>query len=292
MKIYHLLFLSLFSAALHAQSGSEILIFGLDFRNGEPVLVNGRNITNHPGYDNQPFFLMGRNSRILYSSFNDSGRADIKAYDIYKKTTTNFTNTHDREYSPQITPDEKHISCILQRDNGAQDLVQYPIKGGEPQVLINTLKVGYHAWVDDHRLLLFVLEDSARNTLQLYDLRSKKDTVLAENPGRCLAKIPGEFSMSFVQVSKEGNTLCAYDYYKNQIRVLGKTIPGKDQYTWFDGHILYMSDGKDIFYADKDHLDNWKPVQVEGDRTAFKGITRLAVHWGLKYNYMAVVVAE
>ena len=289
MKIYRLLFLLLFCSELLAQSGSEILLFGLK---NQTTLVNGMNITNHSGYDNQPSFIMGSRSRLFYTSFNDSGRADIKVYDIFKKTTTNFTNTHDREYSPVLTPDEKHISCILQRDNGSQDLVQYPIKGGEPQVLINTLKVGYHAWVDDHRLLLFVLEDSSRNTLHFYDLRTQKDTVLAENPGRCLAKIPGEFSMSFVQVSKDGNTLCAYDYYENRIRVLGKTLPGKDQYAWYNGHTIYMSDGKDIFVAEKDHLDNWTPLTIEGDRSSLKGITRLAVYWGLKYSYMAVVVAE
>lgn len=278
---------------LHAQSGSEIMLFGLGWNNGGPVLKNGINITNHPGYDNQPFFRMGgRYWDILYTSFNDSGRADIKAYDIGKKTTKNITTTHDREYSPTLTPDGKHISCILQRDNGAQDLVQYPVKGGAPQILINTLKVGYHAWVDDHRLMLFVLEDSSRNTLRLFDLRTKKDTILAENPGRCLAKIPGEFSMSYVQTSKEGNTLCAYDYYKNEIRVLGKVLPGKDQYAWYDAHTIFMSNGKDIFIADKDHLDNWKPLQIEGDRSAMKGVTRLAAYHGLKYDYLAVVVAE
>src|SRR5882757_6841126 len=131
-----------------SQTGSEIYLFDMKFSKGQVTLSNGINITHHKGYDNQPFFHPSR-PIIYYSSFNDSGRSDIKYYNYETKETKNLTLTHEREYSPTITPDEKFISCIIQRDNGAQELAKFPINGGKPEVLVWHLKVGYHAWVGE-----------------------------------------------------------------------------------------------------------------------------------------------
>src|SRR5262245_45627319 len=104
-----------------AQPGSEIFLFDMKITNGQIILSNGTNITTHKGYDNQPFFHPSL-PVIYYTSFNDSSRSDIRYYNFEKKTTFNLTTTHDREYSPTVTPGEKFISCIILRDNGNQDL--------------------------------------------------------------------------------------------------------------------------------------------------------------------------
>ena len=39
-----------------AQTGSEIYLFDLSSKKGSISLSNPVNATNHPGYDNQPFF--------------------------------------------------------------------------------------------------------------------------------------------------------------------------------------------------------------------------------------------
>lgn len=140
MKIIFLLSLFLSAIRIEAQTGSEIYLFELKEKNDQLSVFNPVNITNHKGYDNQPFFHP-KKSVIYFSSFNDSGRSDIKYYDIKKDRTTQLTFTFEREYSPTLTPDGKFISCIIQRDDGSQDLGKYPLKGGKPQVLINTLKV-------------------------------------------------------------------------------------------------------------------------------------------------------
>ena len=123
-------------SASSGQSGSELFLFDLKVKDGQVTLSGGVNITNHKGYDNQPFFHPSK-PVIYFSSFNDSGRSDIKYYDYKKKTTANLTVTNEREYSPTVTPDGKFISCIIQRDNGVQNLGKYPVRGGEPEVLIN-----------------------------------------------------------------------------------------------------------------------------------------------------------
>ncbi len=180
------------------QACSEIYLFDMKFDNGQVILSNGINITHHTGYDNQPFFHPSR-PIVYYASFNDSGRSDIKYYNYETNETKNLTETREREYSPTVTPDNKFISCIIQRDNGAQDLAKFPIDGGKPETLVWHLKVGYHAWIGMNKVFLYVLDDSIHNSLHNYDVTTNMDTVIAENIGRSLHQIPMEQSLSYVQ---------------------------------------------------------------------------------------------
>jgi hypothetical protein len=272
------------------QTGSEIYLFDLKITNGQVVVSNGRNITNHKGYDNQPFFHPLQ-PVIYYSSFDDSGRSDIKYYNYERKETKNLTLTHEREYSPTVTPDGQFISCIIQRDNGAQDLGKYPISSGKPEVLINHLKIGYHAWAGENRLLLFVLDDSIHNSLHYYYLGKNADTVIAENIGRSLHKIPGQNAMSFVQkVSEKLSIIKKFDMSTGIISDIIPTLPGQDHFTWLQDDMLLMSDGNKLFTC-RDKLDSiWQPVIIKGDTAMLKGITRLAIN--TDNTKLAVVVSE
>jgi len=162
--------LQLCGLASLAQTGSEIFLFDLSIKKDKLVLSTPKNITNHVGYDNQPSFHADQ-PLIFYSSFNPDGRSDIKSYDYEKGETRSLTQTTEREYSPTLTPDKQFVSCIIQRDDGAQNLGKYPVGGGQPTVLIDNLIVGYHAWVDQDRLLLFVLGEP--QTLHLYNVKTK-----------------------------------------------------------------------------------------------------------------------
>ncbi|MDP4265660.1 MAG: hypothetical protein Q8941_24285 [Bacteroidota bacterium] len=288
-KIFLLLFVfSRFTSS--GQAGSEIYLFDMKVSDGQVVLSNGKNITRHKGYDNQPSFHPSE-PVIYYSSFNDSGRSDIKYYDYEKKETKNLTLTHEREYSPIVTPDRQFISCILQRDNGVQDLVKYPIHGGKPGLLIFHLKVGYHAWAGENKLLLFVLDDSVHNSLHYYYLDKNTDTVIAENIGRCLQKVPAQNAMSFVQkISDKLSVIKKFDMSTGVISTIIATLPGQDQFTWLQNGQLMTSDGAKFFVC-PDKLDtSWQPVIVEGDTTMLKGVTRLAVN--ADNTKLAVVVSE
>lgn len=168
-------------SALRAQSGSEILLFDLKVKKDKVTLSNPKNVTNHKGYDNQPSFHTDQ-PILYYSSFNDEGRADILSYNYKTGVTTAITKTSEREYSPTLTPDKSSLSCIIQRDNGAQNLGKYPVDGGEPSVIIDNMIVGYHAWADNSHLALFILGEP--QTLHYLRLPTKEDAVLAQNIGR------------------------------------------------------------------------------------------------------------
>jgi hypothetical protein len=272
------------------QAGSEIYLFDMKFTDGQVILSNGRNITNHKGYDNQPSFHPSQ-PVIYYSSFNDSDRSDIKYYNYETKETKNLIVTHDREYSPTVTPDGQFISCILQKDNGAQDLIKYPIAGGKPQELIWHLKVGYHAWAGDTKLFLFVLDDSIRNSLHYYYLEKNTDTVVAENIGRSLHKIPGQNAMSFVQrIPGKPSVIKKFDMATGIISSIITALPGQDHLTWLQNAMIIMSDGNKLFVCQDKYEANWQFVIVEGDSSMLKGVTRLAAN--ADNSKLAVVVSE
>ncbi len=272
------------------QAGSEIFLFDIKVTKGQVVLSNGSNITNHKGYDNQPSFHPSK-PVIYYSSFNDSGRSDIKYYDYKKNKTANLTITQEREYSPTITPDGKFISCIIQRDNGAQDLGKYPIKGGQPAILINDLKVGYHVWADKDKLLLFVLKDTNMNNLHFYNLSTKVDTVIAINPGRSLHKIPEQNAMSFIQKNAGKDwVIKKFDLKTNVISSIVPTMPGQESLVWLNNNIILMSSGAKLFSYQVGTDKEWRPVIIEGDTEMLKGFSRLATNGS--NTKLAMVVTE
>lgn len=271
-----------------AQTGSEILLFDLKIKKNKITLSNSKNITNHPGYDNQPGFSRDE-PLVYYSSFNDDGRSDIKSYNYQTGVTASVTTTNEREYSPTQTPDKNYLSCIIQRDNGAQDLGKYPLAGGDPYVIIDNLIVGYHVWADNSHLALFILGDP--NTLHYLRLPTKEDTVPAQNIGRSLHQIPGERAISFIQKTSSTDWLIKkLDTESMTISTLANTLPGKEDITWTpDGRII-SSDGSKIYILNPKKDKTWTEISLTSGRELLKGVTRLAVN--VKGDKLAVVISE
>ena len=272
------------------QTGSEIILFDLKVKNGQIVLSNAANITNHKGYDNQPFFHPSQ-PIIYYASFDDSSRSDIKHYNYKTGKTSNLTITREREYSPTVTPDGKFISCIIQRDNGAQDLGKFPIEGGQPEVLINNLTVGYHAWATKDKLLLFVLGDSSSSTLRYFNLSVKADSVIANNIGRSLHKIPEQNAMSFIQkIPAKEILIQRLDLATGVINTMASTLPGQDHITWLKNNIIISGSADKLFSFQVGIDKEWQPIIIDGDVSMLKAITRLATN--ADNTRLAIVVSE
>jgi Tol biopolymer transport system component len=132
MKRFLAIGLTLIGLTTQAQSGHEIYLADIEFTKTGITLFNPKNITNRKGYDNQPSFHPNK-PLLYYSSFNDSSLAEIKSFNYKSNKTSHLTKTREHEYSPTVTPDKKFISCIIQRSNGAQDLIKFPIDGGSAQ---------------------------------------------------------------------------------------------------------------------------------------------------------------
>jgi hypothetical protein len=257
-----------------AQQGTEIYLFDLKIKQDKITIDNGRNITRRKGYDNQPFFHPDK-QLLYYTTADSSGSTDIVEYNYKLQTARKFTETHDREYSPTLTPDKQFISCIIQRDSGQQDLGKYPVTGGEPKILISNLTVGYHAWATNNIVAVFTLP--APFKLHLVDLATSKDTVIAENIGRSLHKIPGQRAVSFVQKVGDEWIVNKVDAKTMEVTLLARNLPGKEYHmAWTpDGRII-IGDGAKLYFYQPGKSKAWAALEMKSD-IPLNAFSRIAV---------------
>lgn len=245
------------------------LVLGDSMRVGVP-----RNITNNPGYDNQPFFTPD-GTQLLYTSAR-GGQTDIYRYDLETGTNEAVTTTPESEYSPTPLPGEAAFSTIRVEQDSTQRLWAFDINGQNPRLLLPDLApVGYHAWVDSVTVALFVL--GMPPTLQLTSVRDGKPTIEAEDIGRSLHRIPGMRAVSYVRkISDDEWWIMAFDLDTNSHGRLIRTPAGQEDYAWTPDGTLLMANGTILSQWRRGSDTDWTPVAD----LAIHGlgpITRLAV---------------
>jgi tricorn protease-like protein len=230
-------------------------------------------ITGWVGYNNQPSFLADGQS-ILYTSIRDK-QADIYRYDLRGGATTQITRTPESEYSPTLMLDGQSMSVVRVEADGTQRLWKFPLAGGTPSLILEKIKpVGYHLWIDDHTLALFILGQP--NTLQIADTRTGKAEIIAENPGRILRRIPHENKFSFVhKVSDREWLIESFDLRAKALTTIIQTFPGVEDYAWTPKGDLLMANGAKLFLRQK---SDWAWQQIaDYSNAGLKSITRIAV---------------
>jgi hypothetical protein len=257
----------------------EIFLATLAARDGAVIVGTPENISNSPGYDNQPFFTLdgagllftSDRSRVVSAPVEGAPAAtpqtDIYRYDIATRRVVQVTDTIEREYSPTVTPDGRGISVIRVEQDGTQRLWRFTMDGKAPELLLKDVKpVGYHAWIDQHRLALFILGDRGEpSTLQLADTRTGKADVIATDIGRSVQRMPSG-SISFVQRgARTGETppavtIVGFDPSaagEARLQTLTTPVPGVAQ-----PDLAWMPDGT-LLMAHQSRLYRWRA----GDRS-------------------------
>jgi len=256
-------------------ASSDIFIVDVKTKDGELKFGQPLKITNFAGYNNQPFFLPdGRG--ILYTSIRDK-QADIYGYDIRSTKTIQVTNTPESEYSPTLMPDGKNISVVRVEADGTQRLWKFPLAGGQPSLILENIKpVGYHLWIDDHTLALFIL--GKPNTLQIVDVATGKAEKVVDNPGRILRRVPHENKFSFVhKISDREWEIKAFDLRVRTSASLIATLPGIEDYAWLPGGKLLMAKDSKLFAVVPLTGKKWEEV-ADFSQAGVKRITRIAAN--------------
>jgi dipeptidyl aminopeptidase/acylaminoacyl peptidase len=287
-KRHFLALLILVGSAAYAQEGTDIYLFNFKIDQDQFSLSNARNITNSPGYDNQPFFLPDGES-LLYSSDDGFGQTDIYRYNIQAGSERRLTFTPNSEYSPTITPDGKYFSCIILERDGKQFLWKYPLQGAVPQKVTTEQPIGYHCWINDNKLGVFVVGEP--NKLKLVDLPSNKTTAIANHPGTTLQLIPNKPThMTYVDLEDQRSwKVMELNTETNESTELLKTIKNSQYYTWTNSSIMIMGDGKRLYKFDPAKDEDWVEMANLSDY-GINDFTRIAV--SPTGNLLAVVVNE
>ncbi|MFY0688872.1 MAG: hypothetical protein JXQ90_17005 [Cyclobacteriaceae bacterium] len=267
----YLFVLILATASLQAQTSTEIYVFDMLKTEEGYTVFNPVNISNNPGYDNQPSFITERH--LAYSRTRN-GQTDIAIYDIEDASTKYLTETEGSEYSPTLTPTGNSLTSILLEKDGTQLLYEYDLGNGDGQVAIPALKIGYHAWLSNHWMYAFVLGDSS-NTLEEIDVQSGKIIrTISSSIGRSLHRTPDDQYVSYIEIDEQGHRLFKINP-SNKLPVLVTAIPFKKQdMIWLqDGTVLMGNDSKLHAWYNKEWVELIDLASFE-----LTGISRMAVN--------------
>ena len=276
-------------AASQAPANTEIYVFDFKIWLDQYSISNPVNVTNNPGfYDNQPYFTPNGDA-FIYSSADESGKTDVYIYDFIGDETRRLTYTPEvSEYSPTIMPDKKSFSCVILEEDGTQKLWKYYIDAPIASLVSEIDKVGYHAWIDKERLVLFVL-DANDNSLQITDIDGSGAKEIARKTGRSLFKIPEENKISYTRMVDDKWKIMSYDLRTGVEEEIVQTLPESQDYLWTPSGLLIMGDGRKLYKFDPKSDKEWVEL---ADLTSYglSKFDRIAIN--TQVSKLAVVVSE
>jgi Tol biopolymer transport system component len=272
------LILCALTESVHAQAPSTDIFLAPIKRIRDSIVIGpATNITNRPGYDNQPSFLPN-SSGILYTVVGADAQADIWRYDIAAHRNTRVTTTTESEYSATVMPGGLRMSVIRVEADSAQRLWSFGLDGSNPQVLLTALKpVGYHAWLSPSKLATFVLGTPA--TLHVIDSDGSHDEIRARDIGRSLHRIPGRDAFSYTQRdSAKALWIMTQTVTGESETMLVRASADNEYHAWTPDAILLTVTGGVLVRWNRalDATRAWMPV-ADLSKSGVKNVSRLAV---------------
>lgn len=252
----------------------DIFVVRLTRANGRPAVTAARNVTDRPGYDNQPSFSADGSS-IYYTSVREDAQADIYSIGVDGGAPRRITHTApESEYSATPVPGRNAISVIRVERDSTQRLWRIPLDGSADGVILERVKpVGYHTWVNATTLALFVLGNP--NTLQLAHTETGAADTILTNIGRSLHTRDGQ--VSFVhKVSRDEWWLTLLDPTTKVTRRLVRMPPRVEDYAWTPQGEVLIGEGSVLRMFNPKTEAGWETVADLGPY-GVSGITRLAV---------------
>ena len=237
-------------ASAQAPPGTDVYLVAVKLAGSSMTVGAPKNLTNRPGYDNQPSFAPDGKS-LFYTATLPGGPNGTTQSDIFRLTVstgraTPVTQTPESEYSASVIPGSGEIAVIRVEPDSAQRLWAFPIAGGAPRLLFDRIKpVGYQAWLSPTTVGLFVLGSPA--TLHLADLATGQSKVLLSSIGRALQPSPGlkKISVSH-QVAEREWWIVDVDPVTAARTPIAKLPDGADFFVWLPDGSLLTGAGKNL----------------------------------------------
>lgn len=276
------------SHGLLAQApGTEVIVFDLETIGTGFKISNPVNVSQNKGYDNQPYFLHD-GSGLLYASAVEDGNTEIMLYELNNKERKQITHTPGSEYSPTVTPDGDYFTSILLEKDGTQLLWKYNMETGKGEVAVEGLKIGYHCWFDQSTIVSFVLGDTI--TMQVSNLTSGENKIVAKNIRRSLHKMPLDNKTSFIhQVSDEVWMIKWLNPETGESGDIVQSLDNSQDMVWSPTGDIIMGQENKLFFYKPGISTSWTEF-ANLEEYGYQGVTRIAV--SPKADKIAVVVDE
>lgn len=252
---------------------TDIWIADLVINDGSLKATEARRVTAHAGYDNQPAFI--DESLIVYAGDAGGGQTDVYALDIETGERQSLAVTPEAEFSPTPAPGGG-LSVVRVAADGTQQLWLLRDGASRYEQLFPLLEgIGYHAWLDDSHVALFmIVPGKEKAELHIANRVSGEVLIVSRDVGRSLQPWPGEpGSIAFVEPNQHGKRwVKRFDFGARTLTPLLPVQEGSEDFAILpDGRLLTAS-GTSLFVSAG---DKWQRIarfeQLSGP------ITRLAV---------------
>ncbi len=283
LRILLVFMLGICSIAAGGQTNTEVFVMTVIPNSEDMHFDTLQNISNNPGYDNQPSFY---NDNLILFSSTRNGQTDIAAYALNKDSLQWKSDTSNgSEYSPLKIPGKRSISAIRLDTDGTQLLYEYDYDTGVAEVLLKDLKVGYHLWYDPNIIISSVLVED-RMDLVVSNLKDGSNYTFQKNVGRSLHKIPNSTLISYI--SKEGGAMeiKSLDPLSGATTKIVSLPPGVQDICWLiNGTILAGNENQIIKFTPGSDIDQWKVIKefLKSDITGISRITSNSISGKLAF---------
>jgi len=267
-KILFFLFATTFAVA---QTNTEVYLFELNNDKGNWSVGKGKNISNNPGYDSQPYFY-SKNSIIFSSTRNN--QTDIAEYDLKSGKIKFISNTpNGGEYSPQRIPKSKDISAVRLDTDGLQRFYKYNYKTGENTEIIKDLKVAYPMWYDKNTAINVVIVGDDLDLI-VSELKLKRNTTVQKKVGRSLHHIPNTTFISYINKEKEQWEITMFNPNNGERRKIIETVGKKEDICWLPDGTVLIAVGNTIMKFNPAIDKNWGIFHTF-PKNKYKNISRI-----------------
>lgn len=274
------------AATLSAQiNDSEVWVGSLNLASGRLVVSNLVNISNHPGYDNQPAFYPD-GSRLVFTSqiaeLDETGHAvQAVIHDFASGRSTPVIGALG--FSPTPAADGKTLMMLREGHVILRD------GAGKETAMTETTDAGYYTRFDERTWVLFMNDKQRR--IVIYDAKMKTLDTMALGSITAPFRVPGKRAVTFVATEPfpvpEGEAaksapprklvLRQLDLTNRKVTTLA-TIPfaTSGSHVWTSRDTLLIASGHTIYEWSPAHPDDWRKA-AEFDDPELQGLTRIAL---------------
>jgi hypothetical protein len=209
---------------------------------------------NNGGYNNQPHFSTNNELYFTALASKETGaQTDVYSLSLLTGIRTRVTATAESEYSPTAMPDRLNFSCVrvdaTNSNPPVQRLWRYPMSradGGAPVLKYET-NIGYHCWLSDNKLALFILDGEAGNHLSLVTVNDESSIRLTPNIGRTLLRLPSGKLGYIEKKSEKAWFIKQLDPNTYASETIAQTLPNCEDFTVLSDGTILMGIGAKLF---------------------------------------------
>jgi len=240
------------------------------------------NISNHPGYDNQPSFTLD-GKKVLYTAMTKDSTTDIQVYDITsKKLSNSYNSPKTSEYSPTANSQLQFLSVNVEQDKSTQRIWSESFKPKyKNQLFLKKVdSVGYFCLLPKNQIAAFILssKNELAHELRLIDTKTQKETFIDDSIGRCIRLAPDSSAIVYVKKSADGkHKLMRYNFHNSSIAEMFETVEGAEDFLFYDNSRIWMAkDNKLYEYWMAAKFPHWsEKKEFSSTNSHLKTITRM-----------------